>query len=636
MRTDIQALRGIAVCFVLFYHAGIGGVSAGFLGVDIFFVISGFLITGIVAQALKTGTFSFRDFYIRRARRLLPAAFVVLAICGALSGYFLTRSEQIWFHEQVVGSLFFVANFVLLDQIDYFATAADQKPLLHMWSLAIEEQYYALLPAALFFLRPAWWGRALLGVVVVSFAGCVVIQFYAPAHAFYLLPTRAWELCLGSVGAVYAVQLRGNKWVQRAALPAVVVLTALPFFPTGAPHPGLDALLVCIATLILLMRRDDTTVLPVQVLARIGDMSYALYLVHWPIFAFAKNVYVSSTVPADVRAGLLALSLILSYMLYRLVEQPFRQHTFLPNFRLVGLGGSVIAAVALIPFLSAANWSGDVDFREERRTNWGFDEACEYKQNFFSRSECRNSEPDKVHILVWGDSFGMHVVPGIAAQHGPGVEQATRNACAPILGLAPRNDASYTRPWAEFCLEFQHSVRDYIESSSAEIVVLSTPITHYVDEGASLLVQTGEGLTEVEGDVGLTLEHFRATVAAIRALGKRVIVISAPPRADYALPECMVRKATGRLVRGYFSDCRLSMEIYREAAPASVEFFGRLEEEADVPVIRLEDFMCPEDRCMTDLDGVMLYRDRIHLSVNGSIKLAQAMDWLGEIQERAR
>ena len=637
MRTDIQALRGVAVAYVLFYHAGIGGVQAGFLGVDIFFVISGFLITGIVRDAITAGTFSFREFYMRRARRLLPAAYTVLAICAAVSGYFLTDVEHHAFHLQLLGSLVFAVNFVLLGQVDYFAGAADLKPLLHMWSLAIEEQYYLLLPALLFFLRPGLWGPVTLGIVVASLVGCVMLMPVAPASAFYLLPTRAWELGLGSLGALYAARLQGSAWVPRLSLPAVAVLVAVPFFPTGLPHPGLDALLVCVATLVLLLRRQDNRWLPVRALARVGDFSYALYLVHWPMFAFARHVYVSSPVPFEVRAGLLVASVALGYALYRLVEQPMRAREWVLDMRLATRALVVTGALALLPVLSAQLWSGNIDAQQERWPNYGFARSCAQYEAFQSREACRNAPEDQVRILVWGDSFGMHIVPGIVAQHGPGVEQATTEACGPILGLAPRNDTDYTRTWAEFCLDFNRSVMAYIAQSPLETVILSTAITQYVEASTRVLVETASGLEERRGEHRSgDLARMRETVAAIRALGKRVIFISSPPRADYDLPECMVRQATGRLVRGAHADCGLSMENYRAASPQTLEFFRRLEDETDMPVIQLEEFMCQGNGCMTRLDGVMLYRDQLHLSIAGSAKLGKAMDWAQEIRARAR
>ncbi|MEM1299226.1 MAG: acyltransferase family protein [Pseudomonadota bacterium] len=637
MRTDLQALRGIAVTYVLFYHAGIGSVEAGYLGVDIFFVVSGFLITGIVRDELLAGTFSFRRFYMRRARRLLPAALVVLAACAAASGYFLSNAHQAWFYRQLVGAMAFLVNFELWLQVDYFAPAADKSPLLHMWSLAIEEQYYLLLPAALALLRPAWWGWALACVVVASFAACLATHAQDPAAAFYLLPTRAWELCIGSVGAIYAERWGRSPWVSRLSPPALTTLLVIPFAPTGAPHPGLDAALICTATLILLLRREDTVWPPVQLMASIGDRSYSLYLVHWPLFAFATNVYVSSTIPADVRAGLLGLSLVLGYLLYRLVEQPFRARELILNFGLAVRFGLANFAIAGLWFASTSLWTDARQIQDFDRPNWGFSRDCVQNKTFAPSERCRNVPADDVEMIVWGDSFAMHLVPGLAAQPGARIEQATTEACGPLRGIAPRNEASYTRRWAEFCLDFSESVVTHIANSSAEIVVLSTSITQYVEDTATVLSVEAGGFLERPGSLDLAMKRLSATVSALRAARKRVVVVSAPPRANYDLPECLVRRETGRLVLGYFSDCQMSMEMYRSAAPASVTFFERLETEADVPVIRLEDYLCSDrGTCLTELDGTVLYRDRIHLSVDGSTKLAETMGWLTEIRARAR
>jgi peptidoglycan/LPS O-acetylase OafA/YrhL len=189
-RLDIQALRGFAVLIVVLYHTKIGNVVGGYLGVDIFFVLSGYLITRLVATAIERGDFSLKEFYFRRAKRLLPSAFVTFACSAALAPWFLNQLELRDFAPQLVGALTFTANFVLWQQTGYFEGAGDLKPLLHIWSLAIEEQYYFLLPTFLLFARPSRWLAWTVGLFAASLTLCVVGGVVKPIATFYLLPTR--------------------------------------------------------------------------------------------------------------------------------------------------------------------------------------------------------------------------------------------------------------------------------------------------------------------------------------------------------------------------------------------------------------------------------------------------------------
>lgn len=239
-RVDIQALRGLAILLVVVYHAELlASLKAGYLGVDIFFVVSGYLITGIVTKGLQDGSFSFSGFYFRRAKRLLPAAYVTFLATTLLSIAFLTTPalrDYLW---QLVGAVTFTGNMVLWTQTGYFAPAAELKPLLHVWSLSIEEQYYLLLPAVLVLTPRRFWTPGVWVVLLISLALCLGLVAAKPGATFYLLPTRAWELALGSLG-VLVLHERQSPYLRALFWPALAALLLVPFFPTGAPHPGWD------------------------------------------------------------------------------------------------------------------------------------------------------------------------------------------------------------------------------------------------------------------------------------------------------------------------------------------------------------------------------------------------------------
>ena len=281
LRADIQALRGYAVLIVLFYHAKIGFLQAGYLGVDIFFVISGFLITRLVKNSLERGDFSFSEFYFRRAKRLLPAAYVTFFVTALLTPFFLSSSEMIDFRMQMLGAVTFIGNIVLWQQSGYFGGAAGLKPLLHVWSLAIEEQYYFILPAFLFFLPRRYWKPATAFVLVCSFALCLFLVQKKAAATFYLLPTGGGNsIC--SVGALFTINGRWEKVLKLMFSPALAALLLLPTIKIAGYHPGPDAFLICLATLIVILRYHPLLLRGwiMGALGRIGDISYSLYLVH--------------------------------------------------------------------------------------------------------------------------------------------------------------------------------------------------------------------------------------------------------------------------------------------------------------------------------------------------------------------
>jgi peptidoglycan/LPS O-acetylase OafA/YrhL len=633
IRADIQALRALAVLLVVVDHARLTPLPGGFLGVDIFFVISGYLMMRIIAGEVDAGRFSFRAFYARRVRRLLPAAYATLIVTAIAAPFWLDAFEHSKFVQQLIGAFTFTANIVLWRQIDYFDSGAALKPLLHMWSLAIEEQYYLVLPLLTVLCPRRFRLPAGLVLTAASAALCVYGVQKSPSAAFYFLPTRAWELGVGSVTALLA--LRGvtlekvAAWIRPAC---VLVLLAVPCVATERGHPGLAAGAVCLATAILLI--SGQTVRPPGLLApltAIGDRSYSLYLVHWPLFAFANNVFIGA-VPWTVNLSLVVASFALTEVQYRWVEQPLRRFTI--DARAI----AILVALPLLVIGASLAWARHAPHPElpDREWNVGLDARCAYKNDFQWDRACQTAP--HARTLVWGDSFGMHLVGGLAATTPSGVAQATRTVCGPFLDVAPMNGALYRRAWAESCIRFNRQVlADLAHRPDLDTIVLSSALTQYVpgaEDGDWRMLQAGPtGLRETPQDDALLVASLGRTVEALHALGKKVVLVAPPPSAPFNIGRCVDRLHGGLPTVFATTRCAIDRAEYRQRRAPVLRFLTEVERVGVVPVVRFDEALCDARTCQVEAAGRSLYLDNDHFSQSGSRVVAQRMD-LGDLVRR--
>ncbi|HKT75075.1 MAG TPA: acyltransferase family protein [Steroidobacteraceae bacterium] len=455
-RADIDGLRAVAVVSVVLFHAHVPGISGGFVGVDVFFVISGYLICSLIAGELSAGKFSIVQFYERRCRRILPALFAMLAIVAALSSVVLLPPDLLELNGSLISSVTFVSNIFFWHNANYFAGASAFKPLLHTWSLGVEEQFYIFMPLILMLLsrghRPKY-ALGLTSLAVASFALNVWTLNRAPTADFYLLPTRFWELTVGALGALATpVGLQSRAMREVVGLGGVTLCaSAIVLLSEASPFPGWRAALPCMgAALIIYQGRCGTSIVTRALSARpcvfIGQISYSLYLWHWPLLALARyEVATRELTPGEI-AGLLLTSFLAAVLSWHFVERPFRNRVRISSPAVVKVCG--VASVVLLTMGVAQIRAHGYSLRYPEFKRQHIEGRSEYRasecflqetQDFsaWRGQECFLTRGHGTNVLLWGDSYAAHYAPGIvdhASHAGADILQFTAIGCAPIFG----------------------------------------------------------------------------------------------------------------------------------------------------------------------------------------------------------
>jgi peptidoglycan/LPS O-acetylase OafA/YrhL len=643
-RPDIDGLRAIAVLSVMFFHAGFSWSKGGYAGVDVFFVISGYLITSILLKEHAHGSFSIVKFYERRARRILPTLFCVLFVSSLLALQTLTPAQTWEFARSLVYVGIFGSNILFRQSVGYFDVDAEEKPLLHTWSLGVEEQFYVAFPLILAFLWPhgrrrLFWILAL--AALISLAMCEHGSRRAPAATFYLIPTRAWELLLGALTALAAMdgplhRRVGRLWAEVLAdLGLIMVLGAMVLLGRATPFPSLYALLPAGGAALAIGFSHEKTLaarlLSLKPLVGIGLISYSAYLWRHPLFAYGRIITLDALAPSDY-GWLIVASLALALATWKFVETPFRDRArFSPReIVLLSVSGSLFFII-LGAALQVAG--GDAASRKAKRPNYGLHQECDFDDHFEARPVCRTS--DAPEIMVWGDSFAMHLVPGLLASNGnSSIVQATKSACGPFPWLGPTfPDGRHTETWARGCLTFNEDVLSYIQAHpSLRVVAISSPFHHYVDHGWTFVTRS-EGRRSPSP--ALALEQTRKLLLKLRDYGKKVVVIGPPPNAEFNVGNCVERKLAGKPAFGPRASCALTTADYTSRNKTVLDFLDALRRENLVNVIRLDEALCDETLCATTLGNTPLYRDSGHLSYDGSAALGKKMDWRNLIMAKA-
>jgi len=606
-RREIDGLRALAVLPVILFHAGFETFSGGFVGVDVFFVISGFLITTIILAELEQGKFSIVNFYERRARRILPALFLVMLVCIPFAWFWLLPSDMKDFSQSLVAVSVFASNILFWRESGYFDTAAELKPLLHTWSLAVEEQYYVIFPL---FLMLFWklgkrWILVTLGLVFfVSLALAQWAAFAKPDAAFYLLPTRGWELLIGAFAAFYLSKANRKEFGKSVSeiggwLGVAMIMFAVFAYSKTTPFPGLYALVPTIGTaLIILFATQQTTVgkfVGNKAFVGVGLISYSAYLWHQPLFAFARHK--GLTEGSHIAFLLLSfLTLILAYLSWKYVEAPFRRRSIISRRLIFSFGFVFTLFFICIGYIGYVKngfesrfervLSGDIghiDFHKYIDEKY-FD--CEPKviaENALSWEgflRCKQSKQGTPEVVLLGDSHAEHLFLGLA-EYIP-----SKNITFYILGAKPYVEAD----------DFKHIFNELLSNRTPQHIILTM---HFVGRIDSL----GTGL----------YEGFSSTIEALLKAGKSVTLVGDVPRFSQDPGLCVYSfSAQSR------SSCVLSRDDVRRQSSPYESILMRLAKEYGLTYLKIDDDLCVENVCGMAKGDTILYRDNNHLNIVGS------------------
>lgn len=628
-RPDIDGLRALAVGMVVAFHAFPALAPGGFIGVDVFFVISGYLISGLILGGLHAGRFSFAQFYSRRLRRIAPALLAVLAACAGLGLWLLHPDEMAQLGNHIVGGAGFVANLLLWNESGYFDTEAQSKPLLHLWSLAIEEQFYLAWPLLLVLLHrhKCNIARATLAITLASFAVNIYdTQLHETAASYYSPFGRMWELMLGSLLALrvlpaFSARARNLQSLTGLALLAVAMLG----LDKDSPYPGALALLPTCATALLIAAGPQALVnrqlLSRKYVVALGLVSYPLYLWHWPLLVFARTAFYGELSTQATLAVLLA-SLALAIATYRGIERPLRARAPMPRLLclLLALAAATGAAMAWTGHQQARNTPPSPAALNDRFFNFAriSDGSCPRllkRGPAIAQGICITNSPEP-SLLVVGDSHAMAMASAIFARRIPARAVLIAGHGCPLyanLDYSFSNSPTDNRHCREIAQEAQAMAR--LPAIKTVLLVHSSgtyiynPRTYYKNDGQA--INAKEAFVTGTGDMANRL----------LALHKDVTLVIDAPHLPANPGDCVRRSSLGAA-----KDCTTPLATvltaqkeYREAITAVA---------ALAPGLKIFDtatLFCSQTTCAPGDAQGFYYNDNHHLSVHGSEKLLPAI-----------
>jgi peptidoglycan/LPS O-acetylase OafA/YrhL len=644
-RPEIDGLRAIAVLIVIFNHLGWSLFSGGYVGVDVFFVISGYLITSIISEEIKKGNFSLKNFYKRRVIRLAPAYFIVLAVTSVAALVFMLPAEIINYAQSVVYSTFFLANFFMWKEVGgYFATQSEYVPLLHLWSLAVEEQFYLFWPIALFLMYRLIRTRLLFLMIMGLIIAGVFISEYGvrqyPAAAYYLLPTRFFELMIGAAIAVIPKPSISSKTFRDLLVLiglGLIGYTALTF-TSERPFPGYWAIVPCVgAALVIVFSKENqgyvSQFLSSKTLVYIGLISYPAYLWHWPIIAFLNL----NQIDINLVVGCLVLlaTLLLSTLTHKYVERWFRKKMVNKKLTKVSLYGFISPAFCAVAFaLLITNTSG-LPSRFSDELNLKSTALLSYTHhargrcnegnvtNPLSADNCVLGQKDRpVDFLVIGDSHANHftgMLDVMAKDAGVRGYDITQSQTVFLPGLERFYELDgKTVEHKNFKIR-NIKLQEIIEKNQFQAVIIAGAFFNYYNGGVfkSTQLQTINNVTVDDSLASPALfeRGLRDAITVIIKSGSKPILIKDTPSLKGVVADCTLKNLRFELKY----NCNFDVALYNSDVKKFDDLLSKLIIEfPELVVISPDKVACDRQLCFSEINGLPLYRDAGHLNQMGS------------------
>lgn len=646
-REDISGMRAIAVLSVIVFHAWPSALPGGFVGVDVFFVISGYLISLVIFTAQEQGRFSLREFYFHRVRRIFPALAVVLSSLLIIGWFVLLADEYKLLGRHTAAGALFAANFAFWREAGYFDIQSELKPLLHLWSLGIEEQYYLIWPLLLmlFWKRKSLMLISMVALALVSFSGNLWLVRGHESAVFYFPFTRAWELIAGGILAwiIYNKKLSQERidcsgWSGFLSLIGISLLGASVFLVNQSqPFPGWRAAMPVLGTLLLLAAGPSAVinryVLSNRSMVAIGLISYPLYLWHWPLLSGARIL--DARAPATgVAAGAVLIAVVLATLTYHWIEKPVRRMSAYAYVPLLS-GAMMAITIAGMAVLAQNGFPGRMQNYQEKvsQIRWALeaDPACKAAIAVQSRY-CRIIDPTRVPtVAIIGDSHANRLFDGLAprfAEHQGNLLQLGEGGCLPFwhLGGGAAGDADTCSKPVDDQLDF------VLADSNIRTVILT---------GRGPLYISGLGFGEIEKNTRtflrdsispsdasyreLYLQAMRNTVSRFLKSGKKVVFIIDNPELGFDPLSCVKLRPVQ-----LFAKLRDPCAVPRSQVDArNEEYLSTVAQVAaefpELIVVDPKRVLCDAEYCSAMKDGELLYMDGDHLNRAGTQLVAQNM-----------
>lgn len=641
-RAEIDGLRALAVLPVILFHAGFEWFSGGFVGVDVFFVISGYLITTIIISEMTEGKFSIVNFYERRARRILPALIFVMAACLPFAWLWLTPNDLKDFGQSLVAVSTFSSNILFSLESGYFDTAAELKPLLHTWSLAVEEQYYILFPI---FLMLTWrlgikWILFILSVLFLLSLGVAQWGAYnKPSATFFLLPTRGWELLVGVFAAFYLkynTQLRSHILNQALSLLGFgMIVYSIIAFDETTPFPSLYALIPTIGTGLLILCAVPNTfvhkLLSLKIFVGIGLISYSAYLWHQPLLAFARHRLLGE-VSDILLIALCSISLVLSWLSWKYIEAPFRSRKTLTRNKvfLLSIGCIFIFSSIGLSMHLKNGYEGRVSFSEELANSFKrpstancfgtpFNHSAEEWGCILGRSE------GEINFILFGDSHSLSLKTLIdqrAKEKDVKVFYSGSSGCLPFVGIHPnRNDQIRNN-----CNLLNERIFELARSNDVDGIILSARWSYYTYGdygygGAQLVSNLPEGPFSLQKSIDTFTTALESTVDNYNSIDVPIHLITQPPHQKYPPQSVYFRSAKGM---GSVESLSVRRSDFDRLNEIPINAFYKYE--SKINIYNITDLFCDEYVCLIGERDRSFYFDDDHLGTYGALKLEKVID----------